>query len=613
MESKYRDVERAVMRRRRRLNAWRGLRLGLTLSAGATLSYFVGVYVGLLPMLEPWWLWIGLNALGAWLGFQWGKRLPIALQRELYRVDRALGLGEVLTTIYELRNSTGGARVLDLLYRKFERLQPAIEVERALPFPPEERRGWVRSGGLTAIAFAFLVLWWVGIPPLSFDRLFPSSPWNQASVEQTGENVQNSADSRQTQSADENSQEGEDLASLPENDAKTETSSEQDCIREGQDAPRLTEDQAGDARPCRSSEGAPSINSPETASIGAREQAQRGNLQELAQALSGLLDGLRREELSPDQARRQLEDLADQAPSESLRDALERAAQAAQAEQMRQQIENALEQVREQLQGNSARDSTEGQAGNSGDPASKRRQEPSGRSSERGSEADSGGSSEVNDSERQGSGEESAESQSQGDGSEKSDSSSQGASAGEGDESASGAQPQENQGDGSSATSGADADASSESGAQSPGESNSSEDTGATSEEGGESSSGQRSDSPQGSSASQQDGAESQASGDGPGLEPGQNRPDGSSQDELPLKQDLFIQGGMLPFDVSLLDRLIVQGLPVDVAGQGPNGAPILRLDLRRVEALLDLRDLPPELRSLVREYFLALVEEGSR
>jgi hypothetical protein len=57
----------------------------------------------------------------------------------------------------------------------------------------------------------------------------------------------------------------------------------------------------------------------------------------------------------------------------------------------------------------------------------------------------------------------------------------------------------------------------------------------------------------------------------------------------------------MIPFDAGLLDRLIVQGLPVDVAESGPNGAPLLRLDLRRVDALLDLRDLPPELRTLVR------------
>jgi hypothetical protein len=68
----------------------------------------------------------------------------------------------------------------------------------------------------------------------------------------------------------------------------------------------------------------------------------------------------------------------------------------------------------------------------------------------------------------------------------------------------------------------------------------------------------------------------------------------------------------MIPFDAGLLDRLIVQGLPVDVAGSGLNGAPLLRLDLRRVDALLDLRDLPPELRGLVREYFLGLAEEGS-
>jgi hypothetical protein len=534
MESKYLEVAREVVRRRRRLNTLKGMRLGAMLALGATFLYLITVYLGLVGMIQPWWLLILFVVLAGWAGARWGWKRPIALQEDLYRVDRAFRLGEVLSTIYELRRYSRGLDFLEVLYRRIEGL--AIDVKRALPLSSEERRGWVGLSGLALGSLLFMGLWLSGVPPLP-----PGwwAPLHQTLLSDPTEIVSPSAD--------------------PQEQPKRPTPTDEVAQAAG-------EPQRSGNIPYAPRKGAPvrgEAYGPETGSSIAPPAGSLGEVAPgLSRALTELKERLERDELSPAQVREKLEQLAKQAPAEELREALQRAARAADAESMQRRLDEAASKLQRRQQGE-GRAPEEGKG--SQPQAAENPEDGSPSASQAGSSGQDGGLAE---DEQHPSG--STDTKADGDG-------------GQGEQAEPSTGPEQ----------------AGENGASTPNSEASPAEEGASSESEAKS---------EGDKSASEEGQKPSSSGEGVGHEPG--RAAEAHFTPFEPSQDLLIQGGHLPIDLRLLDQLLTKGLPVDLLGPGPEGVPILRLDLARVEALLELRDLPPELRSLVRAYFLALAKE---
>jgi len=397
-----------------------------------------------------------------------------------------------------------------------------------------------------AACLLFLGLWFAGIPTLQMGQ------WLSQGPEATSSTIINENRTKPEQPISDSN------TSSP--DARTQVSS-----RPG-DQPRST---------CVDRDSIPKLSSEEQAGAIICEDISQGSTptpsasptksQRLSQALAELKDQLDRGELSWDELKEQLEQLAQEATTPQLQEALQQAAKANTTEQLQRQLDEALSQLQDQL-------SEQQQASDSATATRDGRDGAQGNSSQQNNGTPGTEDGSPQQTAQQGEDSTSANQQTT-------------------QATGTGPQGQDNDQDG-----------------QSPAEQAS------NSEQGGkdsESTAGAQNSS-SGSQSPSAQGAESQAqqmspSGDAAGQEPGQEIRDSSATPSVPLSEKLFIHGGLLPRDPNLLERMLTRGIPVDLSGLQADGTPSLRLNLQRVEALLQSRDLPPELRNLVRAYFLAI------
>lgn len=549
MDLKYLEVEHEVIRRRRWLNTLYGLRLGAMLAVMVSLIHLAAVYAGILEMAQTWWVLPIVSVLAIWGGVRWGKSRPLRVQEDLYRVDRAFGLGEKLSTIYELRRTSGGTDFLMALYRSLKGVQ--IEPARALSMSPSERRSWLHLGGLGLAALALLGLYFAGVPKLPLGDLLSGLVSKNATVELKPPSMPNFEQPPLVTKPDDKRSESEaGVGSTPSPSGRPGSPSP-----DGQ--ARLAEDQTSNdpnANPA-GGPGEPTLNAPPQA-----------ELQRLEEAIMELRERLEHGELSPEELREQLEQLVEQASSfPEAKEVLERAADTLNSEELEHQLQEALSRLagQEPKEGpNEA--SAAGEA--SQDSASPSGNEPTASKSE-GDQKTSNGQGNESDKSQTG----------QASGRDK-----------EGNEEASQGQKGSSSG--------------SEQGEEASG-----------SEQSEQSASGSPSENPSGrgelekSKSGQQN--PSDEPGGGIGQEPSQHSQAPSGR-LLPTLRDLLIRGGQLPRDAKLLESFLTKGIPVDLAGKQPDGMPILKVNLERVESLLELRDLDPELRGLVRAYFLAITSD---
>ena len=629
MEAIYLKAEEEVRRRRRRLNVLRGVRVGLTISLGLTALSGVLWALGLWGPKPPLGLLLLGNALGAGLGALWGVRLPLPLPEDLYRVDRALGLEERLVTIYELRRR-GAEGLLRALYRQLDDLRGRLRpenVRRALSLPPTERRAWIGTAALGLLSLGFLIAWMAGFGPLSWEGLLagrvpgllapPSLP--DAAVPPVDE------DRREAEDEDE---EGEGISAarrpaeaLPYEERRAL------CRRDRASQTSLTEEQWSEL--CEGSNGSP---------------PPAAEARTVGQALERLLERLVSGEISAEEARSELQALLEETPPGALREALERAAQAADEQELRERIQEALSQLApnpppgadSESPPESGDPSPQGEAGSPTQPASTPGSNASGET-QKGSGNPDPASSPNADADAAGT-EEAEESQASApnadaDADESSEGSQEGGAEGAGGESSqaqgqSGANPDSDSGSGTGEMEageekgkgnekgkgeGAGADSELESGSESSEQRAKSGQEGAETARSGSEGEGEGSESSEPESDSEARGdRDGDRSGSGIGTEEGADAAESPPPLWTNLDDGLLIQSGALPRDVQLLSRLLAQGLPVDLAGRGEDGAPRVVLNLARFESLLETRDLPPELRALVRAYFLAIAEGPS-
>jgi hypothetical protein len=579
MEEKYLEIESSVIQARKKLNALMGLRWGITLSISITLLYLALYFFGVMGMLQPWWLLVVANIAAGIGGLLWGRSREIRPQSELFQVDLSMNLGEKLTTIYELREMGWQSRILDALYQRIESIK--FDPKSALGLSRSEKRGWVMVGGLLAGAFLLLFLWSSGVNPLNLAHLLDFLRTEQATITSRyfeEPNIQLDEPTRDLNS------DGE----FGEFDLEERTT--RSCGDVGAGIGGRSEEA------CVEEEGS-SQSSSTSLEQETREQQQRQQaLQEMNQSLSDLLSQLEQGQMSAEDIQRELERMAGELREGALQESLDRAAQAANPQDLAEKLRESLEEVerqqdaeqeraeslaerREQQEANenenpdSANDS--GETEPPPDSISTNPNESPGQQSDSGNQSDG-----QNDSQEPGS-QESSESDDESSGQQTSQQSGQGAS-----------QPTEGNVEGG--------DQSAESSQQSEqGQANNESQTGESSTE---NPSGQNI---AGSNQSQS----SDDGGDEAGLGPGE-RGAGSEGDEIATNENLVIKGGDLPQDPELLERLITLGIPVDLEQAQGEESPKLVINYEKVEALLELRELPPNLRALVRSYFLAITRE---
>ena len=545
MESTYLAIEREVIRRRRRLNLLVGVRTGASWGMIATLIYLAAVYLGLLGMIS-WWLLVAFNLLAIWLGARQGRRRPVPLHEDLYRVDRAFELSERLSTIYELRLRSGSTDFLTALYGRVKNL-PA-HVAQALPMAKNEQRSWAVLSGLTFASILFLGLWLAGVPTLQLSQLLSGTSTDTnvtAPVPEQQKTRSETIPSAVLEVPSKKDSSDSPQATLAPSESNPTNPPDSTCAE--QESPsKLAEEQTSTRQCAAVSTGEPSKPSPKGASANSDDEAQA-----LSDALSNLEKRLEQGEISPEELKDQLQQLAKDTSSQGVQDALQHAAQTKDLQELKESLSKLQQQLEQQA---GASDSNQ-KTGEEDSSMASSNTTPNGQESNSQQEGKSSSTDEKS--------------------------------------SDSGAQDQESSG----------AKSASGEGQSNPKQSGDNPATEASSQSSSES---------QGSS---KQGDEShvdsvQSGGDAPGQEPGAGAQSSSGTSSLPINRNLLIHGANLPRDPTLLDRLLTQGLPVDLAAPQHDGTPILRLNLERVEALLELRNLPPDLRNLVRAYFLAITED---
>lgn len=625
-------VERDVAQRRRRLNALAGAQLGGLITMTLTLAHLIAVYLGLMALVQPWWTLIVGNALGLSIGVQWGRRRPVDVQGDLYRMDRAYALGEKLSTIHEIRQRDDRNPYLRLLYGRVRTVD--LSPKRALRASRRQRQGWATFGGVTSASVALLVMWFVGVPPLSVSSLFAHGPDSGRPFVASQETSGSTPGSSRGQGAP-NPQ-----GASP---GATEDRAASPCDDDGGRSPSiLTRDERSDCDDARSSSDEGS-NGSRASSEGADESDDaRMSVQQLRRELEDVQRRMASGSLSGEDAQRELERLAQQARSPSIEDLLRQAARSQTPSEMQRRLREALDELQRQSeqaqQGSGPRgldpdadlqrrsdERTDGNANGSGrgqtEGQNRPTEEGAGEAQPGPDDPNADGQPEAQAGEgpqRSGSG--SGPNEGEDGASSADDASSENAGSGTTSESGEAGSQQDGQSQSESGQGQSGDQASSEEaqGSQpgdtgSQGQTDQGDDSGGTSQRASSATEGESDSSedarPDSGAQGEQEGAGSPG-GSSPGTGPGGNQEGQDSKSDGRPSTGLRVQAPDLPGDVETLRALMTKGVPFDVSGEGTaDGAPRLELDPDRVETLLRSRDLPPALRDLVRAYFLSLAE----
>ncbi|MBI1729971.1 hypothetical protein HY229_04155 [Candidatus Acetothermia bacterium] len=577
MKTNYLVVEQEVIEARRRLNRLQGVRLGLTLSASLTLVYLILFFFGWVQLIQPWPILILFNAICGGLGMMWGDRRPTRLQHDLLRVDRALGLGEKLTTIFELRRGERSSDILEALYRRID--QSHVDPKEVFKLPRTEQNGWYALGGITAGILLMIGLWGNGLSLLHIEQWLQGLPINELSSQQTllGKDALDGSQSvlgkgqNQSNAKDKKS---DDAACEKQDSSSTALSSDANCVNgRDQNSPTDSQNQT------------------------AKNQNGQNMPPNFPQSLSDLLQQLQQGNISQDEVQKDLSSLANQLPPGLLQDMLKDAAKSMDPADLAKRLADALKEAQRQDENQKKRaqsnDKNDNQPSPQGGPGSKGQGIPGMASGDQLANQNQNNSNKSG-TEAPNSGSSSSQSGENPDQPKGGDQSNQSGQAG-GKQGSSDSLSQNGKSKNDSP------DKKDENGKSSDGSGTND----------GSNNSGSSSGSPESSSDDEGSGGKDSSGGNGAGDTAG-NGKDGKKDQSLTMDKSLLIHGASLPQDAEQLKRLITLGLPVDLQGTQADGTPTLKLNIERVESLLQLRELPPNLRALVRAYFLAIAGEKS-
>jgi len=578
MDTHYLEIEDQVYERRKQLNILHWLRLSSTFSISITFLYLVLFYFGAVEMIQPWWILILFNLFAVGAGWLIGKSRPIRVEKDLFVVDRAFRFGEKLTTIFYLREIRTAPVFLEALYRKVGSLRPNIK--DALTLSDRDQRGWMALGGLVFACGLVLVLWGSGLNPSSAfwgsGNSLGQSPLDSSLI-LNDDQVRDLEDIlRDGKTAEENN--GLDGEKGDENCPPPQTSV--------QSAERAIRNEIFASTNCETGSDSPSLE--ELFNNEERPEQQPNTLsQELASLLAQMMNG----QMSPQEASQQLQQLANQLPPGAMQDLLNELSEMEDLDELVDRMQEAFKEAKEQ--------ETENNDLANNDPSGTAQGSPQngGLSGEYGSDfldANDPNATNPNGSE----GVSSNASQSLNNGNDQNNNQSGTPNAGQQGNSQSGSSENgEGTGQGSGQGSGEGEEEGSSQGAGEQAGGGSGEETadGANSEGGVGGQSGR---------------STPQSGGSGVGQSPGDGRESAGEMDRIERDNSVYISSGQLPADVELLNQLISSGLPVDLEEEQREGSRQIRLNSDAVESIMDTRDLPPQLKALVRRYFLAITGE---
>ncbi len=616
----FRIVEENVAQRRRRLNALAGAQVGGLITMTLTLAHLIAVFLGVMALLQPWWWLVVGNVAALAMGGLVGRRRAVHLKQDLYRLDRRYALGEKLTTIHEIRQRDDRSPYLRLLYGRIG--DRDLSPKRALRPTRRQRRAWAALSGVTMASAALLAMWFVGVPPLSVPSLLASGPGNDQPVVAS----QNQASDDPVSEA---SSAGESASTDPRGQrTDTPCKDQNDSVSPSM----LTREAREDCQPSSSSPSGDGRSS--TGSQGTSQSASqdgRMSVQQLRRQLQSVQQQMAAGDLSMADAQRELEQLSQEARSPSMEELLEQAAQSDSRKEMRQRMQNAMDELdrrRAQAQRSGdrsgPRSSSDGQRRSGGEARGTQQGQAEGQepSSEPSSQRE-----DPQQSQRDGEGQ--PESQ-QADGPQRSERGSGPNPSDEGSDAQAGqqestsssdqrasAQRSQNQGESAEGPDGEPSPSGNQGGnpsgnAQSEGQSGEGEGSSNSSQDSsGQSGNTQGSDEGNADSRSQgeREGTGTPG-GSSPGTGTGESAQGQSGDVDGDSANNLRIESSDLPTDMETLRAMMTQGVPFNVSGSPTStGSPQLELNPDRVETLLRSRDLPPEVRDLVRAYFLSLAE----
>jgi hypothetical protein len=546
----FQALEKKIERRQRALNALASVSHWVTISLGLSLVYLGIVTLGLLPPQWPLWALGLFNILIGLVGWLVGRLRPIDLAAALFQVDRAMGTGEALCTYHEY----SGSRARRPFTQRLEEAINTILVKpsTALPITRHQRRALLTITGLV-VAY----LWLGSLGPL---HVMPTGLAGVArhNVENTATEAQSKAPQPQnfrelqqfdTQAGQLEKQLRIEAPPVERRTAAAELTALYQKLRDAQQ--ELWKLPNGSSSPSATpTEGA--TEQPQMNSTTDQpEQAEARRLADARQAAQALQQALK-------QTLNTLQEQGQTGASDSgaIQQALERLAQQAPNEEIRQSLTRAIQaKTSQEQQQLISKAQQQLQDLLKQDQQLEHTQQEIARTLREGGQrpTPSGDTAQAN-----------------------------GASSPESNSQASDSQE---------------------------GAANSGQYTG-----GGK----RASDTGEGKGTTNRpsgtaDQATQPSGGDQPGTQEGANVQEAPSDQTLPPQRQLVITHDRLPSDAQLQTVMLSKGVPFETVSSSPDSGMTLRYDFAKAESLLKLRGVPPTLRDLIRQYFVAITAEQPR
>jgi len=564
MNLHFQALEARIKRRKRFLNALITASSWASLSLGLSLGYLSAVALGLLSALLPLWALSLANVAIAMAGWLRGRLRRIDLATVLFHVDRTLRTGEALCTYREF----SGQRARMPFSRQLEQRVEAIEIHQATALPltrSQRRRLWTVAG------LALACIWFASLGPLNLISLnLPGWTIRRATSEQTSAVLSQTEasqplGSRELQQINSEAQQLQKqlrIAASP-TDARAAATGLQELYQKLKEAQQDLWKLPNAPSDLASPSAGPSSESGETGPSAEQSDQQARQLTEARQAAQSLkeaLDQLKQtlDQLqnqgqsnapSPEAIQKELEQLAQQTTNEAIRQDLARAAQAGTPRAQRELIDRAQQQLEQMLKADQQLTQAQQQISQALREGGQRPSRPS------------------------------------------QDSLAKAAGTGEGQSNGSNPQNQ-------SAMEGTGQNKTDNQPASAPNQ--------------GKETAGQAGPEASKTGTGQNQGG-NQTAGDQPGTTEGPHPEEQPSDQTLPPQHQLVLSPDRLPPAVNMQVLTRTKGMPFETVGSSASGDLTLQYDFAKAEALLRERGLPPALRELIRQYFLAITAEPSQ
>jgi hypothetical protein len=154
--SKFEQIVVATEQRRRRINSLRALSVVLLISLSLSFLYLVASALALLPGINGFAL-ILFNIVAGVFGSIYGWQRSVDVRASLFQVDRALGLGEKLSTLHELKTEKSDSSFLPIIEERIASV--SVDPRAVFGFTRQDKQRWMGVGaGLCACLLVTLLL-----------------------------------------------------------------------------------------------------------------------------------------------------------------------------------------------------------------------------------------------------------------------------------------------------------------------------------------------------------------------------------------------------------------------------------------------------------------------